>query len=89
MLGGSTITTEITDGKMGKEVGKFIFPEGKIYLANEYNGYVCSRDYMETSFFHELTHGILDYMGKHELSNDEEFVEGFANMLHQYMKTKK
>ena len=64
-------------------------PTGKIYLASNFRGEACSMDYMEASFYHELVHVILDTMGKHELSDSEEFVEGFANLLHQYEKTKK
>lgn len=43
----------------------------------------------EHTFFHELTHAILDAMGKHALYEDEEFVDAFAGMLHQIMKTAK
>jgi len=88
-LGGSTINVELTDNKLGSHVGQFNFPLNKIYISKEWNGQICSADYMETSFYHELTHGILDFMGKHSLSEDEEFVEGFANLLHQFEKTKK
>jgi len=41
----------------------------------------------ETTFCHELVHCILFAMGKQQ--HDEEFVDGFANLLHQYMKTQK
>ena len=42
---------------------------------------------MEASFYHELVHAMLETMGKHTLSEDEELVEGLANQLHQFMKT--
>ena len=42
---------------------------------------------MEASFCHELVHAMLETMGKHTLSEDEELVEGLANQLHQFMKT--
>jgi len=88
-LGGSNIDVVFTDSKMGKEVGQLNFVICKIFVAKEFNGYKCTGDYMETTFYHELVHGILDSMGRHTLSEDEEFVEGFANLLHQYEKTKK
>ncbi len=40
------------------------------------------------TFTHELTHAILFSMGK-QMPHDEEFVDGFANFLAQYLKTNK
>jgi len=88
-LGGSEINVEFVNNELGTAVGQFNFPQNRIIISTEWKGLKCSEDYMETSFYHELTHGILDFMGKHTLSEDEEFVEGFANLLHQYEKTKK
>jgi hypothetical protein len=89
ILGGSTINIEFVKNELGSNVGQINLPTGKICLATNFRGESCNVDYMEVSFYHELVHGILDIMGKHELSSTEEFVEGFANLLHQYEKTKK
>jgi Zn-dependent peptidase ImmA (M78 family) len=42
----------------------------------------------EQTFCHELVHAILHAMGK-AMPHDEEFVDGFATFLHQYLKTAK
>lgn len=41
------------------------------------------------TFCHELTHTILDTMGEIGLSHNERFVEGFSQLLYQFLKTKK
>ena len=41
----------------------------------------------EVTFYHELVHAILFAMGK--MQHDEEFVENFGNLLHQFNKTVK
>lgn len=38
-------------------------------------------------FLHELTHAVLWTIG-HELYNDEQFVNSFANLLHQALEVK-
>jgi hypothetical protein len=44
---------------------------------------------MEHTFFHEVTHVILDMMGEEKLSSDEKFVDVFSGLLHQVIKTSK
>ena len=39
------------------------------------------------SFWHEVTHAILEEMGRHTLNSDERFVTEFANRLTQVIKT--
>jgi hypothetical protein len=89
VLGGSTISVELVKNDLGTNVGQIILPTGKIYVATNFRGEDCNIDYMEASFYHELVHGILDILGKHDLSSNEEFVEAFSNLLHQFEKTKK
>ena len=48
---------------------------------------VTNQQIMEHAFFHELVHCILFSLGKNELSEDEAFVDTFAGLLHQAMKT--
>jgi hypothetical protein len=48
---------------------------------------VKSQQMMEHAFYHELVHCILFALGKNELSEDESFVDTFAGLLHQAMKT--
>lgn len=90
-LGGSEYSVEFVHDTPLREnpVAQINLPTGKVYISTVYKGNKCSSDYMEASFYHELIHGILDTLGKHELSDDEGLVEGMANLLHQYNKTKK
>lgn len=41
------------------------------------------------AFWHEVTHAILEDMGRHSLNADEKFVTEFANRLTQAIKTAK
>jgi hypothetical protein len=89
-LGGSTINVEVVSNPM--ETGSAAWIElatGRIKVSSNYVGSPCSQDYIESGFYHELVHGILQTMGKKELDKDEEFVEGFANLLHQFIKSAK
>lgn len=89
-LGGSTIIVSKVDDVMeGSKVAWCDLPTGRIRVSNSHCGTPCTTDYMEASFNHELVHAILQTMGKYELNKDEEFVEGFANLLHQFTKTAK
>jgi len=54
---------------------------------------VTGKRYSDTqvldSFWHEVTHAILNDMGRHNLNEDERFVTEFANRLTQAIKTAK
>lgn len=44
---------------------------------------------MQGTFWHELTHAILEDMGEHKLNNNEHFVEEFSNRLYKAIRTAK
>ena len=44
---------------------------------------------MQETFWHELTHAILESMGEHKLNNDEAFVEEFSKRLYQAIRSAK
>lgn len=89
-LGGTDYKVEFVDNLLiGDNVAYIDFPSSLIRIGNQYKGSECTTDYKDISFLHELVHGILDTIGKDELSSDESFVEGFANSMHQYLKTAK
>lgn len=48
-----------------------------------------TRDAVEHAFFHELVHAILVQSGESELNQNEKFIDIFAGLLHQAMKTAK
>jgi len=57
--------------------------EAKIFLdlASE------NQDLIEHSFLHEWVHSALEASGYEHLSKDEEFVDEFSAMLHQFLQT--
>ena len=61
----------------------------KISLSDKVNNVDLSSEKTEQSFYHELVHSILYTMHYTELNKDEDFVDRFGTMLHQYMKSKK
>ena len=69
--------------------GKMMFTAKLITLSNHHHGFDIDVDSIEQTLYHEVTHAILDTLGEHELSNNEEFVQKFSLLLHQFEKTKK
>lgn len=46
------------------------------------------REAFEHTYFHELTHGLFEAVGRQDLSEDEALVDAIGGALHQYEKTK-
>ena len=91
MLGGKTFRI-VTDSELTHREGAngdIHWERGIIRLQPALEGVQNAGDDIERVFFHELVHGILLAMGKRTQAGDEEFVEGFANCLHQALKTAK
>ena len=87
-LGGTEYRVKIEDSSIDNAVvAQVSYPEALVSVSSRSKGKKCTADYMEASFYHELVHAMLETMGKHTLSEDEELVEGLANQLHQFMKT--
>jgi len=64
------------------EIGKQL-----ITIQTQFDGFTAASQ--RQTFIHELVHMILDVMGETELSCNERFVEGFSQLLLQYMKTRR
>lgn len=71
-----------------KSYGISDFHTSEISLQDKVETYQRKELAIEQTLYHEVVHSILDTMGKHELSNDENFVQGFSLLLHQFEKTK-
>ena len=56
-------------------------PQGTIDIARGVEGDRVSESRMRTTFWHELTHAILDRMSRTDLNNDESFVNTFSAFL--------
>lgn len=61
----------------------------KVELANKWKGEIIPNESKEQTLWHEIVHLILDDMLKYELSENEEFVQNFSNLLYQVIKTLK
>jgi len=48
---------------------------------------MLSTEMMEQNYFHELCHEVLYIMNENELRDNEKFVDLFASLLHQALKT--
>ena len=65
------------DGKLGK----CCLGNGFIKIAETFDGMEQSETSKLNTFQHEVIHGILDTMGRSDLSGDETFVSSFAGFL--------
>jgi len=68
-------------------LGEAILGNNKIVLQESVDGRKLNREQLEWVFLHELTHMILFHMGEKELVTDEQWVDFFARLLHQALKT--
>lgn len=69
--------------------GSAIYRENKITVQSSSREFPLSKDDIEQSFLHELTHWILYMAQKDKLNHDEDFVELFSSLLHQALTTMK
>jgi hypothetical protein len=92
MVGETEIVVQQPDGlKLDKDVcrGAYYRSDNKIIVAkgNPERNYLYDADERANTFWHELTHVILQDMGLRRLNADEKFVSAFADRLHQAIKT--
>ena len=63
-------------------MGEVNYAKRTITLARKsYHGVPLKLSALHETFWHELTHAILENMERHDLNNDENFVEEFAHRL--------
>lgn len=74
-LGGSNIKVNVVDRCDNNTLGTCLLAEGCINIADTFNKDNKQNNNVKVNtFFHELTHAILDTMGEVELSGNEKFV---------------
>jgi regulator of sirC expression with transglutaminase-like and TPR domain len=90
-LFGETIKVIWDNEKCDKEnaYGLAIYQDNEILLTNKCEGKVLSKQKIEVTYLHEMTHFIIKKAGYDKLSRDEKFVELFSRMLHQILTTQK
>lgn len=76
-VGGQVLKTEICE-ELGGKLGKCCVFNGYIKIASNIDGTAQTESSMFNTYVHEVTHAILDTMGRGDLSGDETFVSSFA-----------
>lgn len=71
----------------GESYGVWIENENRIKLARTLFNKPLTKEQMEQTYFHEVTHAILDSIGEPELSNNEILVDKFSKALYQVLKS--
>ena len=87
-VGGLNYEVKFDDSlRYGEEYGHWNGTTCTITLAHRAGGDMVSEERQKQTFFHELTHAVLDSIGRDELNEDEVFVDAFSNALYQAIKT--
>ncbi len=66
--------------------GLWDYNKNKIILQQSTREYPLTKEQIESTFVHEITHACLDLMGEQKLSSNEKFVHAFGNLMHQFIK---
>jgi hypothetical protein len=84
-LGGIVVTVELdaTLHKYKGMIGEARYSEQKIVIDPN----VAAVDTTEQAYWHELIHWILFIMNEDELRNNEKFIDIFAHLLYQAVKS--
>ncbi len=81
IVGGIDYTVNIKDVLNYNRAFGFWQPQGTIDIACGTEGDRISESRMRATFWHELTHAILDRMSRTDLNDDEAFVNTFSAFL--------
>ena len=80
-VGGQSITVSTVDSLPNDILGDSNIGSGLVRIAKTFRGLTQSEDSKFNTFIHELTHTVLDTIGRADLSDDETFVCSFASIL--------
>lgn len=90
-VGGVTIDVEHVERLGGGKLGECLLATGKVKIAEKFmcdnEQYDQSEGSKENTFYHELTHSILDTMAEFDLSQNEKFVSTFSSLLTEAMRS--
>lgn len=85
VVGGQKLKIELPEKLNNNRLGQCCVAAGYIRIAKKFN---CSEGDVEQSdsskvntFYHEITHAILETMDRQDLDSNEEFVSTFASFL--------
>ena len=82
-VGDKWYSVDVVESMRNKSfMGEASYPDRKITIGRKtHHGVPFKLSALHESFWHELTHAILDSMDRTDLNNDENFVEDFSNRL--------
>jgi methyl coenzyme M reductase alpha subunit len=83
-VGQKMYSVEVVEAMIEKNcVGRTHYADCNIQIAAKHNstGRFLAGAEIRNTFWHEVTHAILEDMGRHTLNRDERFVAEFANRL--------
>lgn len=85
-VGGVQIDVKQVERCADNNLGNCCIAEGRIEIADSWakDRQQC-HDSKRQTFYHEVTHCILDTMGEDELSKNEKFVNAFSSFLNEAM----
>jgi hypothetical protein len=82
-VGDKEYSVEIVETLKHKaDLGRIYFGTGRIEIAQR-----SDDDQRKQTFWHELVHAILVDMERNDLNRNEQFVDGFAQRLHDAIKS--
>lgn len=86
-VGGQDVEVRMVDRCDDNSMGMCVLYGGYIEIAEKVNKDESQGESNKVNtFYHELTHSILDTMGEKELSQNEKFVCSFSSFLTEAMK---
>ena len=86
-IGGQELTVECPEKLDSSKLGTCCLYAGYIKIARNCDGNPQTESSQMNTFLHETVHGILDTMGRGDLSGDEVFVNSFAGFLTEMMRS--
>ena len=89
-LGAVDWTINIDDNLLNIDdsLGQSDVVTNEIILCENYKGRKLTKLSVEQTLYHEVVHAILGTLNEFELCKNEEFVQKFSLLLHQFEKTK-
>jgi hypothetical protein len=70
-------------------LGEADFTDKTITLTSKDGSKRLPKSEIQKTFYHELTHLVLDAASRHQLKYNEEFVDAVGMLLYEYERTKK
>lgn len=86
-VGGQDINVIFQNTNNSDKMGECCLWNGTIKISELYKGEPQTESSKLNTFYHELTHAILDTMGEYDLSSNERFVCTFSGFLCESLRS--